>query len=210
MNTPSTIPSALSLLADAIRFYEDAQSMKSDDGSMNSLGATLYAMRDAAAATAPATVDGEAFRLLGEFTGVYGKYDNNEIDVNGLASELYDVFNEAQGFINETEDGAPEGLTEQDAADRSRVFDVAYADLRLMDRHDRIVVKTQHAGIAAVDIVGDEELQQALSEEVDGDYMNGTPSIEVRIGSSIHYLNWSEAYSLGFAMCRTADVAHYG
>jgi len=77
-------------------------------------------------------------------------------------------------------------------------------------------IKTKEAGQAQVRIMGnqgdeDEELLNQLSKKYKtGNLQSGVPNIEMEIGGENVLLTWDEAYNLGYALMRSAEIAYYG
>ena len=93
-------------------------------------------------------------------------------------------------------------------------WDQNYLDMirRLSEGHgEGYEFRTHDAGVAQVALLTDTSAEQdILNERYDGDLMDGCPTIRVMLGGKVSYLTWAEAYNLGQALIRTANVAHYG
>lgn len=91
-------------------------------------------------------------------------------------------------------------------------FDHAYPDLRQEQADsDKLLVQLVDGDFAMVDIVNDPLVTEQLERDHGtGNLMSDVPSISLQVNRQVFYLTWAEAYSLGRALCKVADVAHYG
>ncbi len=84
---------------------------------------------------------------------------------------------------------------------------------------DDWVIKTVNHGLIQVDQGLDPSGEGDTAPDVEkvqkkfstGDLNDGMPNLRLLIkGNKTVYLSWSEAFSLGYALMRMAEVSHYG
>lgn len=71
--------------------------------------------------------------------------------------------------------------------------------------------KSRGAGLVVVDVIVDEDTLDALRDHANSsDLLNDVPNISVAFGNKISYLTWNEAYNLGQALVKMAEVSLFG